>query len=991
MVCFDSRLSRLILITSPYNCFPRFWFRVVQKMVYNPKSIEEKVLSKWKHEETYASVKQKFARKSKFFFMDGPPYATGYIHMGTALNKTLKDSFIRFFRMQGHDVWDQPGYDCHGTPIEVKTEKKFGFKNKKDIVQFGVGKFVGECRHFATEYIDVMNGQFANLGVWMDWKNPYLTLDNGYVEGIWFTFKKAFDKGLVYKGNYPVHVCTRCETVVAFNEIEYKTVKDTALFVKFKIAGRNNEFLVIYTTTPWTLPSNMAVMAHPDAEYAKVQLGGEQGEVLIIAKDLVESVLGSTGRKYEIAGTLKGSELEGMRYEHPFADKVPMLQKLSKENEKVFTVVLSPRFVSIAEGTGLVHTAPGHGKEDFAVGNENSLPIACPMGLDGIFRNEAGAWIAGKYAKQADKIILELLTERNALLKVDTASHEYPKCWRCDTSLLILNVPQWFIRIDSMLQKLKDENKKVNWVPGWAGDLFSDWLENLKDWAVTRQRYWGAPAPIWECSKCGKVEVVGTLQEMREKSAFTKEIDLHLPEIDAVQWACGCGGEFKRIPDVLDVWFDSGGASWVSLGYPPQKENFEKLWPCDLQVEGVDQIRGWWNSQLITSMITFDKAPFKNIVFHGFVLDAHGSKMSKSLGNIVAPEDVIGKFGRDALRLFFLDHDPSEDFSFAWDDVEQANRFLNVFWNTFIFVQTYAPKGVSPKIDFGTLSTEDKWILARLQSTLKMQDNGRKEFKLYETVSALKAFVLADFSRTYIKLVRDRVSPSYEGKDKQNAQAVLRAVMETAVKAFAPFTPFVCEEMFEEFSEIEGESVHAQDYPQFEKSLENALLEKQMACALEIVENTNALRQEAKIKLRWPVRAVAVATEDEETKKAVLALKKTIEAFANAKVVTLGALEGPDAKSADFSKGKVFLDCGETPELVEERLVREISRAIQELRKSKGLNVGEKARVFVDGPQAFVEKWKAYLEKETTSTIELKSLPQGSSVSMRELTVRLSL
>ncbi|MEM4254951.1 MAG: isoleucine--tRNA ligase [Candidatus Norongarragalinales archaeon] len=966
-----------------------FFFLKGRKMVYNPKSIEEKTLAKWKHENTYATVKQKFAGKPKFFFMDGPPYATGYIHMGTALNKTLKDSFIRFFRMQGHAVWDQPGYDCHGTPIEVKTEKKFGFKNKKDIVQFGVGKFVGECRHFATEYIDVMNSQFANLGVWLDWEKPYLTLDNSYVEGIWFTFKKAFEKGLVYKGNYPVHVCTRCETVVAFNEIEYKTVKDPAVFVKFKLAGKN-EFFVIYTTTPWTLPSNMAIMVHPDFDYARVKLGGEGGEILVIAKDLVGPVLDSTGRKYEIIGTLKGSELAGMRYEHPFADKVPMLQKLSRESQKVFTVVASARFVSVAEGTGLVHSAPGHGKEDFAVGKENSLPIACPMGLDGIFRSEAGAWIAGKYAKQADKIILETLSERNALLKVDTISHEYPKCWRCDTSLLILNVPQWFIRIDSMLEQLKSENEKVNWVPGWASDRFADWLENLKDWPVTRQRYWGAPAPIWECGKCGKVEVIGTVEEMRGKSGFAQEIDLHLPGIDAVKWNCSCGGVFTRIPDVLDVWFDSGVASWVSLGYPSQKEKFEKLWPCDLQIEGVDQIRGWWNSQLITSMITFDKAPFKNIVFHGFVLDAHGSKMSKSLGNIVAPEDVIEKFGRDALRLFFLDHDPSEDFSFAWDGVEQVNRFLNVFWNTFVFVQTYAPRGVSTKIDFASLSIEDKWILAKLQGALKFQENGRK-FKLYETVAALKAFVLDDFSRTYIKLVRDRVSPSYSGKDKQSAQAVLRAVMETLTKAFAPFTPFVCEEMFSEFSD--AQSVHAQDYPRAEKSLENELLEKQMAIVLEIVEASSALRQEAKIKLRWPVRAIAVETQDEETRKAVSALKKTIEAFANAKVVTLGSLEGSEVKSAGFSKGKVFLDCGETPDLVEERLMREVSRAIQEMRKSKGLNVGEKAKVFIDGPSEFVGKWKEYLEKETNSTLEPKKAGESkfTVVSLRDFEVKIAL
>jgi isoleucyl-tRNA synthetase len=959
-------------------------------LVYNPKVIEESVLQKWKHEGTYATVKQKFAGKPKFYFIDGPPYATGYIHLGTALNKVLKDSFIRFFRMQGHDVWDQPGYDCHGTPIEVKTEKKFGFKSKKDIQRFGTEKFISECRNFATEYISSMNDQFANLGVWMDWENPYLTLSNSYVEGIWFTFKKAFEKNLLYKGDYPVHVCTRCETVVAYNEVEHKNLKDPSVFVKFKIAGSPNSFLVVYTTTPWTLPSNLAVMAHPDFEYAKVRVGrGEESEIVIIAKELVERVL--EGRKFEVLETVRGKQLEGLRYEHPFSEKVPLLQKLSRENEKVFTVVLSPRFVSIEEGTGLVHCAPGHGREDFSVGQEYGLPIASPLGLDGVFKGEAGQWLEGKYAKEADKIVLEILAEKNALLKADSIQHEYPVCWRCDTPLLMLTIPQWFISIAPLLEKLKKENQSVNWIPAWASDRFADWLENLKDWPVTRQRYWGAPAPVWECSKCGKVEVIGALEELRVKSSFSKELDLHLPGIDLVKWNCSCGGEFKRIPDVLDVWFDSGVASWVSLGYPSRKDLFERLWPCELQIEGVDQIRGWWNSQLITSMITFDKAPFKNIVFHGFVLDAHGVKMSKSLGNVVSPEEVIEKFGRDALRLFFLSHDPSEDFYFNWEDVEQVARFLNVFWNTFVFMQTYAPKESveNSKIDFASLPPEDKWILSRLQTVLKTQEKG-KQFRLFEPILAIQDFVLNDFSRTYIKLIRDRVSPSSKGKEKENAQLVLRAVTETIVKALAPFTPFVCEEMFQEFSE-NVESVHAQDYPSAREVLADERLEKNFAIALEIVETSNALRQEAGVKLRWPVKAVSIDSEDEHVKEAVSSLKKMLEKFTNSKLVAVGVLEGPSVKQAGFSKGKVFLDAAETPELVEERLFREVSRLIQDLRKQKGLDVSQKAVVYADGSKEFLEKWKAALESKTNSEIQFRPLKNGKELSLGGLRVYVEL
>ena len=954
-------------------------------MVYNHKAVEEGVLQKWKHENTYATVKQKFSSKPKFFFADGPPYATGYIHMGTALNKTLKDAFIRFFRMQGHDVWDQPGYDCHGTPIEVKTEKKFGFKNKKDIISFGVGKFIGECRNFATEYIDVMNGQFANLGVWMDWQKPYLTLSNSYVEGIWFTFKKAFDKGLLYKGNYPVHVCTRCETVVAFNEIEYKKARDPMVFVKFKIADRENEYLVVYTTTPWTLPSNLGIMANPDFNYARVKYGEE---IYIIAEALVERVFG--GKTFEIINKVTGQSLGGLKYEHPFVDKVPLLQKLSAENQKVFSVVLSPRYVSIEEGTGLVHCAPGHGKEDFAVGRDNGLPVACPVGLDGIFNSTAGAWIEGKYAKQADKIILELLTERNALFKLDSFEHDYPKCWRCDTSLLTLTVPQWFISITPLMEKLKKENQGVNWTPAWASERFADWLENLKDWPVTRQRYWGAPAPIWECDACATVEVVGTVAELEQKSGTSVPSELHLPEIDSVKWNCGCGGEFKRIPDVLDVWFDAGVSSWVALDYPSNQENFKRLWPADLQIEGVDQIRGWWNSQLITSEITFDRAPFKNIVFHGFVLDSHGVKMSKSVGNTIAPEEIIEKHGRDALRLYFLSHDPSEDFYFSWEEVEQISRFINVFWNTFVFIQTYAPKKdlEDYKPDFGSFCAEDKWILSKLQSVLKAQQAGR-EFKLYELSQALQNFVLNDFSRTYIKLVRDRTAPNYDGKDKRDAQYILRAVTETLTEALAPFIPFICEDIHAEFS---SESVHAQDYPQSVGELIDSNLEDRMAIALEVIESANALRNEAKIKLRWPIAGLLVETKDSKASEAVQDLSNTIKIFANVKKVEVSSIEGDlDAKGQQFSRGKVFLDLTESPELIEERLLREVSRAIQELRKKGGLNVGQKTTVKFDGPKEFFDKWKESLEKETTSELELGEVAGGSSVEVSGVSVSVSL
>ncbi|RLJ02201.1 MAG: isoleucine--tRNA ligase, partial [Candidatus Aenigmatarchaeota archaeon] len=597
---------------------------------------EKRIFELWRKRRIYEKAKEKNRGKKKFYFVDGPPYATGSIHMGTAWNKILKDLYLRFFRMKGRDVWDQPGYDTHGLPIENKVEKELGLMRKNDIEKFGVERFVKECRKFATKYIDVMNKEFANLGVWMDWDNPYLTLDNNYIQGGWATFKEAYRKGFLYRGLYPVHVCPRCETAVAYNEIEYEKVKDPSVYVKFRI--KDKEYLLIFTTTPWTLPANTGVMAHPKKYYVKVRVGDEY---YILAEERVEEVMELGGiEDYEVIERFEGKKLEGLRYE-------PVLEfDFQKDLNNGFRVVMSERFVSTDEGTGLVHTAPGHGKEDYQVGRENGLPVVSPVRINGTFDESVGKY-SGKFVKAADKEIINELNEKGLLFHSGELFHDYPHCWRCDSPLLLISVEQWFLGITKIRDKLIEENQKVNWVPEFAKQRFHNWLNSLGDWPVSRQRYWGIPLPIWECESCGEIKVIGSAEELPEKPK-----DLHRPYIDEVTLKCKCGGLMRRVKDVMDVWFDSGLASWASLGYPKNRELFKRLWPADLNIEGPDQIRGWWNSQMIMSVLTFNRRPFENVVYHGFVLDAHGNKMSKSKGNVVTPEEVIERYGRDVLRFY---------------------------------------------------------------------------------------------------------------------------------------------------------------------------------------------------------------------------------------------------------------------------------------------------------------------------------------------------
>ncbi len=934
-------------------------------MAMSAKEQEEAIAEFWQKKKIYEKVKKQNKGKKKFYFLDGPPYATGKIHVGTALNKVLKDCHIRYFRMAGFDTWDQPGYDTHGVPIENKVEVKLGFKSKGDIEKFGVGKFIQECKSFATEFIDVMGNQFKDLGVWMDWTRPYLTLHNSYIEGAWFTFKKAFEKGLLYKGDYSVHVCPHCETAVAYNEIEYKKVTDNSIFVKFKIKDRTDEYLVVWTTTPWTLPSNTGVMANPEAEYVRVKVGEE---IYVLAKKLLEGIMTKIrAADYKVLDTCKGKELEGVKYVNPLEELFPFRKDLKGASR----VVLSEQFVSLDEGTGLVHSAPGHGQEDYKVGIENGLPVVNPLRMNGTFNEESGEY-SGVYAKKADPMIIEELRARNALLAQESITHDYPMCWRCDTALLMMAVPQWFFRVTAIRDDLIKENGKINWIPDWASARFKNWLESLGDWPISRQRYWGIPLPIWVCEKCGEIRVIGSRQELPKVPK-----DFHKPEIDEIFLKCKCGGRMKRVPDVMDVWFDSGVAPWASLGYPGDKKLFEKMWPADFILEGPDQIRGWWNSLLITSMMTFDRRPFDNVLFHGFALDAHGIKMSKSKGNIVSTEEVINKYGRDVLRLYYSLSPPWDDFYFKWPDIDDVSKSFVVIRNTFNFVKTYVNKKGSSK----GLQKEDKWLLSKLNSLVERCTENFNCFNAFKAAQEIKDFILNDFSRWYIKAVRDRTWADYKGKDKNSAFYTLLTATDVLTRLLAPFCPFTAEQVYQEVLKPFGgkESVHMLEWPKADKRLIDKRAEELMEIAKKITESSYAARQVANIKLRWPVKEVVVVTKEKKVGQAVKEFQGILLKMCNAKKVrVIGKGLPGDFVEAKFDFGSVLIDKKMDKVLMDEALLREIIREVQSLRKKNGFKVQDRIALTLGSD----EKTDKFLRKKVK---ELKSEVGASEVDVGRL------
>jgi isoleucyl-tRNA synthetase len=974
-----------------HNLFPVNAFSKMSETeylsTYDPSLTEESVLEFWEEHSIYEKVKKKNEGGKKFYFLDGPPYVTNIPHVGTAWNKVLKDLVLRFKRMQGFNVHDKPGYDCHGLPIEVRVEGMLGVKSKKDIERIGVDRFIKECKNFAVKYEKLQTKTFKRLGVWMDWNNPYLTYKNDYVESAWWTLKQIYDRGLLERGLKVVHWCPRCETALAGYEIadEYRVVKDPSIYVKFPIVDRENEFLLIWTTTPWTIPANVAVMVHPDFTYSRVKT--DRG-TLILAKDLCETVFKEIGVRYRTLESFNGHELDGLRYKHPLIEEVPFQATLKNAHK----VVLSREYVHLKEGTGCVHSAPGHGEEDFEVGVAHELPVVTLIGSDGRFTKEGGKY-EGLSFKEANDAIVEDLRRKGLLLYEASIHHPYPHCWRCKAKLVLRATKQWFIKVTVIKDAMMKANEEIEWVPQWAGSRrFKDWLASAKDWVISRQRYWGVPLPIWTCRSCGRIELVSSRKELGRKGALLEgKTELHKPWVDRITINCPCGSTMNRIPDVLDVWVDSGIAGWASLDYPREKDLFEKLWPVDLIIEAHDQTRGWFYSLLSMGIALFDVTPYKSVLMHGHTLDEKGRRMSKSLGNVVWPEDIIKKYGSDTLRLYSLQRTIWEDFSFKWNEIKSCFATLNTLWNVYRFVRLYMkldkfdPNRWSLRAVSDKLTVEDRWLLSRCESLKKDVTEQFNRYHFHEGVKLMVDFILEDLSRLYIKIVRRRLWMEEKSDRKIATYATLYHTLKSVLLLLAPVLPFLTERIYLDLIKpVETgapESVHLCDWPQPNDELVDKKIESMMMVVREAASTTLSLRQKARLKLRWPVKSVAFSPSDAESEGALERFKDAFLSLTNAKeliILKKGELvTHPDFIGQPSKYGEVYLDTSRTPELIREAFVKELVRRAQSMRKEMGLKVEDYVNLVVVADEDSLEhlsNMKSYIMGE----VRIKSMMLSS-------------
>jgi isoleucyl-tRNA synthetase len=865
--------------------------------MYNFKEIEEEAKKRITKKDIQKAVSNDKTRKKTFSFLEGPPTANAPPALHHLEVRTFKDIVNKFRYMQGFNVPRKAGWDCHGLPVEVQIEKKLKLNSKKDILKYGEAKFIKDCRESVFSYIDAWNKSTEQLGYMIDLDNPYRTLDNDYIESVWWSLKKLYDEGLLYEAHKVVPFCPRCQTPLSSHEVAqgYKTVTEDSVYIKFKVKDKD-EYILAWTTTPWTLPGNVALAVGKDIDYVKIQL--ENGEKLILGKERLSVI----SEKYKILEEFKGKKLEGVKYQ-------PLFDIPETQNKNSHQVLLAD-FVTTTDGTGVVHTAVMYGEEDYNLGIKKGLPAVHTVGEDGKFLDNVPKY-KGIFVKSAEKDIKEELKENGSLYKIEKNAHEYPYCWRCDTPLLYYAIDSWFIKVTTYKDKLIKLNKKINWTPKHIQEgRFGDWLENVKDWALSRKKFWGTPLPIWECS-CGNQEIVGSVEELKKKSIKNiseKEIDLHKPWIDNIKIKCSkCKKEMFRVEDVIDCWYDSGSASFAQFHYPfENKTEFEKRVPYDFISEAIDQTRGWFYTLHVLSTILFGDVAYKNVICAGHIVDEKGEKMSKSKGNILNPEQVLSEVGVDATRLQFCTVDIGGSKRFGIQVVKkEIIPFLNVLWNTSQFYKQINNEKKAEK------RIEDKWILSRLNSVIKETTLQLENYQIEKALFPIMDFVINDFSKTYIKIIRER--------EDKNVKEVIGEVLDKISRLLAPYTPNITEIIYKDFGK---ESVHLAEYPKTEIKKIDKKLETEFSSVLKVIELGLSERDKEKIGLKWPL-AKATITSEKISKE----LQEVICRQLNIKKIEL--------KSG--KEISVKLDTKMTEELEAEGYAREISRSIQAERKKLGL------------------------------------------------------
>ena len=832
---------------------------------------EKEVEKFWKDNKIFEKSMDSRKEGETYTFYDGPPTANGKPHIGHVLTRVIKDMIPRYRTMKGYMVPRKAGWDTHGLPVELEVEKKLGLDGKEQIEEYGMEPFIQQCKESVWKYKGMWEDFSSTVGFWADMEHPYVTYDNNFIESEWWALKEIWEKGLLYKGFKIVPYCPRCGTPLSAQEVSqgYKTVKERSAIVRFKVVGEDAYFLA-WTTTPWTLPSNVALCVNPDEIYCKVKAA--DGYTYYMAEALLDKVLGKLAKDdepaYEILEKYKGTDLERREYEPLFACAG---EAAAKQRKKAHFVTCD-NYVTMSDGTGIVHIAPAFGEDDSRVGREYDLPFVQFVDGQGNMTKETP--YAGVFVKKADPMVLTDLDKEGKLFDAPKFEHDYPHCWRCDTPLIYYARESWFIKMTAVKDDLIRNNNTINWIPESIGKgRFGDWLENVQDWGISRNRYWGTPLNIWQC-ECGHMESVGSRQDLYEKSGDerAKTIELHRPYIDDITMKCpDCGKTMHRVPEVIDCWFDSGAMPFAQHHYPfENKDLFEQQFPADFISEAVDQTRGWFYSLLAESTLLFNKAPYKNVIVLGHVQDENGQKMSKSKGNAVDPFDALNKYGADAIRwYFYINSAPWLPNRFHGKAVVEGQRkFMSTLWNTYAFFVLYANidnfDATKYTLNYDKLPVMDKWLLSKLNTMVKTVDADLGSYKIPEAARALQEFV-DDMSNWYVRRSRERFWAKGMEQDKINAYMTLYTALVTVAKAAAPMIPFMTEDIYQNLvRSIDAdapESIHLCDYPEVNEAWIDKDLEANMEELLEIVVLGRACRNTANIKNRQPIGTMYVKAE----------------------------------------------------------------------------------------------------------------------------------
>ena len=833
---------------------------------------EKKTEKFWKDNDIFEKSMESRKQGPTYTFYDGPPTANGKPHIGHVLTRVIKDMIPRYRTMKGYMVPRKAGWDTHGLPVELEVEKLLGLNGKEQIEEYGMEPFIKKCKESVWKYKGMWEDFSGTVGFWADMDNPYVTYDDNFIESEWWALKNIWDKKLLYKGFKIVPYCPRCGTPLSSQEVAqgYKSVKERSAIVRFKVVGEDAYFLA-WTTTPWTLPSNVALCVNPNDTYCKVKAA--DGYTYYMAEALLDTVLGKLAtedeKAYEVLETMKGADLENKEYE-PLYDCAKAIA--DKQRKKGFFVTCDT-YVTMSDGTGIVHIAPAFGEDDANVGRKYDLPFVQLVNDKGQLTDDTP--YTGLFVKDADPKVLVDLDKRGQLFDAPKFEHDYPHCWRCDTPLIYYARESWFIKMTEVKDKLVANNNTVNWIPKSIGEgRFGNWLENVQDWGISRNRYWGTPLNIWECCDCGCQESIGSRAELAERSGNpdNANVELHRPYIDEVTFKCKeCGGTMKRVPEVIDCWFDSGAMPFAQHHYPfENKDLFEKQFPADFISEAVDQTRGWFYSLMAESTLLFDKAPYKNVIVLGHVQDENGQKMSKSKGNAVDPFEALGQYGADAIRWYFYTNSaPWLPNRFHGKAVQEGQRkFMGTLWNTYAFYVLYAEidqfDPTKYTLDYDKLSVMDKWLLSKLNSMVKAVDENLGNYRIPEAARALDDFV-DDMSNWYVRRSRERFWAKDMPQDKINAYMTLYTALVTVSKAAAPMIPFMTEDIYQNIVKnvdaTAPESIHLCDFPEVNEAFIDKELEENMENVLEVVVMGRACRNASGIKNRQPIGKMMVKAE----------------------------------------------------------------------------------------------------------------------------------